>query len=239
MCAVAGDEGRAMKARKPTGGMSCDVTHDPKVMMAWTRAVLKPTRLRLIRVKTKKKLSEREWRGKEESLKRHSCPFEVCRRWHLFTLQTRGYGTATLTQDAASVPCVEHNTNTYANTAGAPLPTRHLLFVLNTNTPITRSAHVYWGSMDRDRMHKYENMSTIFAATRQIPPKFWFNRLNSKMQIRHWLFPFTILTQERFFRVIIFFISLHSSWMVKFSPSFLPGSNRECFELVLKFLRIQ
>lgn len=55
MCAVAGDEGRAMKARKPTGGMSCDVTHDPKVMMAWTGAVLKPTQLWLICVKTKKK----------------------------------------------------------------------------------------------------------------------------------------------------------------------------------------
>lgn len=27
VCVVDGDEGRAMKARKPLGGMSCDVTH--------------------------------------------------------------------------------------------------------------------------------------------------------------------------------------------------------------------
>lgn len=29
VCVVDGDEGRVMKARKPLGGMSCDVTHGP------------------------------------------------------------------------------------------------------------------------------------------------------------------------------------------------------------------
>lgn len=140
------------------------MTRDLKVMMAWTGAVLKPTQLWLICVKTKKKLSEREWQGQEEPLKCHSCPFEVWRHWHLFTLPTRGYGaTARPRWHRLRLKSLAFNTIQTLTQAQQrdPLPTRHLSFVLNTNTPIRRSAHGYSGSMDRERMHKCENMSAI------------------------------------------------------------------------------
>lgn len=211
------------------------MTRDLKVMMAWTGAVLKPTQLWLICVKTKKKLSEREWQGQEEPLKCHSCPFEVWRHWHLFTLPTRGYGaTARPRWHRLRLKSLAFNTIQTLTQAQQrdPLPTRHLSFVLNTNTPIRQRTRIFGlnGSWAHAQVWKYERN---LAATRQI---FSSSRFNSKMRTRHLLFPFTTLTQERFFQV---FISLHSGWVVKFSSSILPGSNRECFQLVLKLLQIQ
>lgn len=120
---------------------------------------------------------------------------------HTSDPRLRRYGTATLTQAAASVPCVWQNTNTYTNTAVGPSSySSSLVCFEHKHSNQTECTWIFRlkASWPHAQMWKYERN---LAATRQI---FSGNCLNSKMQTRHSLFPFTILTQERFFQVLVF-----------------------------------
>lgn len=61
-CVVDGDEGRAIKARKPLGGMSCDVTYGRGLRACTPEGGLNSKQLRLICGKKKQKngIPERE-----------------------------------------------------------------------------------------------------------------------------------------------------------------------------------
>lgn len=94
----------------------------------------------------------------------------------------RGYGTATLTQAAASVPCVQHNTNTYTNTAAGPSSSSSSLVCFEHKH--SNQTECTWilrlnGSWPHAQIWKYEHN---LAATRQI---FSGYSLNSKMQTRY------------------------------------------------------
>lgn len=158
MCVVDGDEGRAMKARKPMGGMSCDVTHGRGLKACTPEAGFKSKQLWLICVKNKqtKRVTRQRKYVKVSLLHLWSFAFFSL---HLFTLQSQGHNSTAQphTRCTAAIYSTQYvHSHTHTTYNSVPLPHSSCLVCFeykNSNETVSTDdivANWLFGSMNHD-----------------------------------------------------------------------------------------